>query len=168
MDHRDNQGIVPAAQDMEACQGRQRAGGPGSLLKASHALPNRPFQKPPDPFMSLHKSAIGWPAGILSLIESFFVCLFLLVPNLPNPFASLPPKLSLHLSPRAPLLPQRATPQPSITGRPSPPSHIALGPHGPSCQFSGCLPETIHSNRPFRGGGAILILNLGTWEQPCD
>ena len=78
MDHRDNQWIVPAAQDVEACQGRQRAGGPGSLLKASHALPNGPFPKPPDPFMSLHKSTIGWPVGILSLIESFFVCLFLL------------------------------------------------------------------------------------------
>lgn len=76
MDHRDNQGIVPAAQDMEACQERQRAEGPGSLLKASHALPNGPFLKPPDPFMSLHKSTIGRPVGILSLIESFFVCLF--------------------------------------------------------------------------------------------
>lgn len=101
MDHRDNQGIVPAAQDMEACQGRQRAEGPGSLLKASHALPNGPFLKPPDPFMSLHKSTIGRPVGILSLIESFFVSCFSLVPNLCNPAASLPPKISPHLVPTA-------------------------------------------------------------------
>lgn len=90
MDHRDNQGIVPAAQDMEACQGRQRAEGPGSLLKASHALSNGPFPKPPDPFMSHHKSTIGRPMRILSLIESFFVCLFSCfqifpIPCLPGP-----------------------------------------------------------------------------------
>ena len=110
MDHGDNQGIVPAAQNMEACQGRQRAEGPGSLLTASHALPNGPFPKPPDPFMSLHKSTIGWPVGILSLIESFFVCLFLLVPNLSNPLASLPPKLSLHLGLTAPPPPPNGHP----------------------------------------------------------
>lgn len=88
MDHRDNQGIVPAAQDMEACQGRQRAEGPGSLLKASHAFPNGPFPKPPDPFMSCHKSTIGRPVRILSLIESFFVCPFSCFQIFPIP---LPP-----------------------------------------------------------------------------
>lgn len=127
MYHRDNQGIVPAAQDMEACQERQRAEGPGSLLKASHALPNGPFPKPPDPFMSLHKSTIGWPVGILSLIESFFVCLFLLVPNLSNPFASLPPKLSLHLAPTASLPPPGATPHRSMAGRTTLPRCVCAG-----------------------------------------
>lgn len=124
VDHRDNQGIVPAAQNMQACQGKQRAEGPGSLLTASHALPNGPFPKPPDPFMSLHKSTIGWPVGILSLIESFFVCLFLLVPNLSNPLASLPPKLSLHLGLTAPPPPPNGHPL-AKHHWPSLPSHIA-------------------------------------------
>lgn len=158
MDHRDNQGIVPAAQDVEACQGRQRAGGPGSLLKASHALPNRPFPKPPDPFMSLHKSTIGWPVGILSLIESFFVCLFLLVPNLSNPLASLPPKPSLHLAPTA-----LSSPKGHPSAQPPPPPTLQWGLLVRTASVQAAFPETISPLQAI-----AVVLGEGLCNHPVD
>lgn len=152
MDHRDNQGIVSAAQDMEACQGRQRAEGPGSLLKASHALPYGPFPKPPDPFMSLHKSTIGRPRRILSLIESFFVCLFSCFQIFPIP---LPPWPLSFPSPNAHSLSLPQTATLSQASMALPPSHVASGLEGLSFLCSCCLPglskigEIIHKSKPF-------------------
>lgn len=62
MDHRDNQGIVPAAQDMEACQGRQRGRGARLITQGQSRPPQRALPEAPRPF---HVTAQKhhWAAG---------------------------------------------------------------------------------------------------------